>query len=64
MLVDEILEPIVDADQIFALEDYKEDLVRTMLSETENGQDPVMYYSDYFSDTLCAVGDLIRSLLF
>jgi hypothetical protein len=59
MLPEDLAEPYIDDDQLIEMESYMDDLVAHMLSETENGQEPVVFYRCRLVDAIASVGELI-----
>jgi hypothetical protein len=63
-IAEEILEPYIDEDQLLDLASYKDELIGWMLSETENGKEPVEFYHQLYVDSVISVGDLAADLPF
>jgi len=59
MLPEDLAEPYIDDDQILEMESYMDDLVSHMLSETEDGQEPVTFYRSRMVDAIMSVGELL-----
>ena len=63
-IVEEILEPYINEDQMLDLETYRDELIGWMLSETQDGKEPVEFYHRLFTDSVFSVGDLACDLPF
>jgi hypothetical protein len=59
MLPEDLAEPYIDDDQIIEVESYMDDLVAHMLAETQNGQEPVVFYRTKMVDAIASVADLM-----
>lgn len=60
MSFDEISEPYIDDDQIIEMESYMDELVGHMLQETENGQEPVIFYRQRMTDAITSIAELLE----